>query len=191
MSYPTSPEFQAVDIRLVYNNVRSQTRSGRTQVRNIGAGYWTFSVRYPRLRQTDFAPIYAFLASTKGGTDSFSITPPSAISDALGNATGTLRANGAHTAGDRTINMDGISGTIKAGDFIKFANHTKVYMCTADFTNSGTMTIEPGLSAAVADNEVVTFDDVPFQMRLARDVQEFRIAGLDQYIIEVDLIEAV
>jgi hypothetical protein len=87
--------------------------------------------------------------------------------------------------------MDGISGTIKAGDFIKFANHTKVYMCTADFTNSGTMTIEPGLSAAVADNEVVTFDDVPFQMRLARDVQEFRIAGLDQYIIEVDLIEAV
>lgn len=190
MSYPTSPEFQAVDIRLVYNNVRSQTRSGRTQVRNIGAGYWTFSIRYPRLRQTDFAPIYAFLASTRGGTDSFSITPPSAISDSSGTATGTLRANGAHAAGDHTIAMDGISGTIKAGDFIKFANHTKVYMCTADFS-SGTMTIEPGLTEAVADNTVVAFDNVPFQMRLARDVQEFRIAGYEQYVIEVDLIEAV
>ena len=62
---------------------------------------------------------------------------PPVIGDSTGNATGTLRADGAHSAGDNTITMDGISGTVKAGDFIKFANHAKVYMVVSDFS-SGT-----------------------------------------------------
>lgn len=189
MSFPTDPEFLAVDMRLNYNNVRSQTRSGRTQVRNVGTGYWTFTARYPRLTREKFAPVMAFLAGTKGGADSFSITPP-VISDSRGDATGSLLANGAHSAGDRTIAMDGITGTIKAGDFIKFAQHDKVYMVVNDFS-SGTMTIEPGLVESVADNEAVTYNSVPFKMRMARDVQQFRVAGYEQYQVELDLIEVI
>lgn len=189
MSFPTDPEFLAVDVRLNYNNVRTQTRSGRTQVRSIGTAYWTFTARYPRLTRDKFAPIMAFLAGTKGGTDSFSITPP-VISDSRGDATGILLANGNHSAGDRTIAMDGITGTIKAGDVIKFANHDKVYMVVEDFT-SGTMTIEPGLVSSVSNNEAVTYNAVPFKMRMARDVQQFRVAGYEQYQIELDLIEVI
>tara|TARA_R100000951_G_scaffold14884_2_gene11650 strand:- start:4584 stop:5153 length:570 start_codon:yes stop_codon:yes gene_type:complete len=189
MSFPTDPEFAALDMRLNYNNVRSETRSGRTQVRNIGAAYWTFTARYPRLTRDKFAPIMAFLAGTRGGTDSFSVTPP-VISDSGGDAAGSLLANGAHSAGDRTIAMDGITGTIKAGDVIKFANHDKVYMVVEDFT-SGIMTIEPGLVASVSDDEAVTYNAVPFKMRMAGDVQQFRVAGYEQYQIELDLIEVI
>ena len=189
MSYPTDPEFEAIDVRLNYNNVRSQTRSGRTQVRNIGAALWSFTAKYSSLTRAQMAPIYAFLAGTQGGTDSFSITPP-VISDSTGNATGALRVNGAHSAGDNTVAMDGISGTVKAGDFIKFDNHTKVYMVVADFS-SGTMTIEPALHEAVINNEEVFFDSVPFTMRVARDVQQFKLSGYEQYDLQVDFVEAI
>ena len=97
---------------------------------------------------------------------------------------------GAHSAGDNTITMDGISGTVKAGDFIKFANHTKVYMVVSDFS-SGTMTIEPALHESVADNETVTFNSVPFTMRVARDVQQFKLSGYEQYDLQVDFVEAI
>jgi len=189
MSYPTDPEFEAIDVRLNYNNVRSQTRSGRSQVRNIGAALWSFTAKYNNLTRAQMAPIYAFLAGKQGGKDSFSITPP-VISSSTGNATGTLRANGAHAAGDNTIAMDGISGTVKAGDFIKFASHTKVYMVVSDFS-SGTMTIEPALHEAVANDEAVTFNSVAFTMRVTNDVQQFKLSGYEQYQIEIDLVEAI
>jgi len=189
MSYPTDPEFQAIDVRLNYNNVRSLARSGRTQVRNLGSALWSFTAKYNNLTRAEIAPLLGFLASKRGGELPFTITPP-VISDSSGNATGTLRANGAHSAGDTTIAMDGISGTIKAGDFLKFQTHSKVYMCTADFS-SGTMTIEPPLHTAVADNDTVTYNAVPFNMRQARDVQQFRLSGYDEYQFEVDFMESI
>jgi hypothetical protein len=190
MSYPTDPEFQAIDVRLNYNNVKTQTRSGRTQVRNIGAALWSFTAKYNNLTRDEMAPVMAFLAGTSGGTSAFSIVPP-VVSNSRGNATGTLRANGASAAGDKTIPMDGISGSVKAGDFIKFAQHSKVYMLVTDVTTSGTATIEPALHESVANNEIITYNSVPFTMRVARDVQRFQLSGFDQYQLEVDLLEAI
>jgi len=190
MSYPTDPEFQAIDVKLNYNNLRTETRSGRTQVRGVGSAGWSFTARYNNLTRDEMAVVYAFIASTQGGQSAFTIVPP-VISDSRGSASGTLRANGASSAGDRTVPVDGISGTIKAGDFIKFANHNKVYMLTNDVTNAGTMTIEPPLHASVSNDEAVTFNNVPFTMRLARDVQRFRLSGYDQFQVEVDFIEAI
>lgn len=190
MSYPTDPEFQAIDFRLNYNNVRSQTRSGRTQVRTVGTALWSFTAKYNDLTRAEFAPVFAFVAGQKGGEQEFNVTPP-VISDSRGNASGVLKANGAHSAGDSTISMDGIAGTIKAGDFITFAGHTKVYMCVADFTASGTMTIEPALYESVGNDEIVTYDNVAFTMRLARDIQQFKFSGYERYQFEVDLIEAI
>jgi hypothetical protein len=190
MSYPTDPEFQAIDVKLNYNNVKSQTRSGRTQVRNIGAALWSFTAKYNNLTRDEMGPVVGFIAATQGGSSSFTIVPP-VISSTRGTASGTLLANGASSAGDRTVPVDGISGTLKAGDFIKFANHTKVYMLTNDISGSGTMTIEPALHEAVSNNEAVTYNSVPFTMRVARDVQRFQLSGFDQYQVEVDFIEAI
>lgn len=190
MSYPTDPEFKAIGVQLNHNVVKSVTRSGRTQVRSIGAAAWSFTAQYNNLTRDELAPVYAFLAGTRGGVDSFTIRPP-IISNSRGSASGTLLTNGGHSAGDRTIAMDGISGTIKAGDFIKFGNHNKVYMCVSDFTNAGTMTIEPALNVSVSDGTQVTFNGVPFTMRVARDAQEYKFTGYDTYQFEVDLIEAI
>ena len=99
--------------------------------------------------------------------------------------------------------MDGFgadsSGRLKSGDFIKFAGHTKVYMIVSEFTPSSgaaTVTIEPPLISALADDEVVTYNNVPFQVHMTNDVQEFGAVGADKdgnllYEFEIDVEEAI
>ena len=53
-------------------------------------------------------------------------------------------------AGDSTITVDGLTGSLKAGDFIKFASHDKVYSVVDDGSTS--LVIEPVLQAAIANN---------------------------------------
>ena len=91
------------------------------------------------------------------------------------------------------------SGRFKAGDFLKFASHDKVYMVVADVTsssNAATVTIEPPLITALADNSIVTYDNVPFTVHLTNDVQDFGTVGADKdgnllYQFELDVEEAL
>lgn len=189
-TYPTSPEFASLNITSRHNNVKTETRSGRVQVRSIGAQRWELTAQYRVMTRAQMQPIIAFIMAQQGSLETFQIQLP-LHDDALGNVSGTVAANGAHDIGDSTITIDGITGTLKAGDFIKFANHTKVYMVTADRSGAGTLSIQPGLLEAVPDNTVVTYDDVQFTVRLANDVQEIRARGYEQYTYEVDLIEVI
>jgi hypothetical protein len=64
-----------------------------------------------------------------------------------------------YNVGDTSIVIDGGGGlTMVEGDVITFASHTQTYVVTntSDITTSGTMTIQPGLVAAVADDEAIT-----------------------------------
>jgi len=190
MSYPTDPEFSAINLRSKHKNFVTEARNGRRQVRSIGAQQWVFSAKYNSLTRAEFMPVYAFCVSQKGQLGTFTVTPP-VISSASGSISGTMLTNGAHTAGDSTIAVNGFIGTIKAGDFVKFNNHDKVYMVTSSLTNAGTLNIEPGLYENVADNTSVIYDNVPFLMRLDNDIQQYDLSGYDQYDFEVDLIEAI
>ena len=72
------------------------------------------------------------------------------------------------------------AGRFKAGDFLKFASHNKVYMVVADVTsssNASTVTIEPPLLQTLANDSVVTYDNVPFTVHLTNDIQEFGVVG--------------
>ena len=190
MSYPTTPEFSAVNVKSTSANISSTTRSGRMQVRGIGAQKWSFTAKYNDLKREEFAPVYAFIMTLDGQRNSFDITPP-VISNTSGTASGTVQANGAHTIGDNTITIDGLTGTIKAGDFVKFAGHSKVYMVTAERDGAGTLTIQPALLSNVANNEQVIYNNVPFKMRLENDVQEFGLSSFDNYQFELDMIEVI
>jgi len=190
MTYPADPEFAAINVKSRASNVMTETRSGRRQVRSIGAQRWSFTAKYNQLKRTEFAPVYAFIMTLEGQLNTFTIVPP-VISSTSGTATGTILTNGAHSVGDTTIAIDGITGTLKAGDFVKFANHNKVYMVVADRAGAGVMTIQPALVEAVSDNTAITYNDVPFTMRLDSDVQEFNLGGYDSYEYEVDMVEAL
>ena len=90
--------------------------------------------------RTTFAPIQAFIIKQRSQKEDFTITFPSYL-DAQGHETVTVSVNGVHyVVGDTTIAMDGFhsdgADRLKVGDFIKFANHSKVYMIVADVTSS-------------------------------------------------------
>lgn len=189
-TYPTSPVFTSANFRSEFFNLRSQTISGRTQVRNIGGQRFSFTAAYPPMTRTEFSPVMGFLMAQRGMAETFTIVLPE-VSSSSGSVSGTISAAAAGSIGDTSIAVDGFTGTIKAGDVFKFANHVKVYMATADLTGSGTLAFQPALVAAVSDNEAITHDDVPFTVRLNNDVQEYGIATDLSYSYEVDFIEAI
>jgi hypothetical protein len=130
--------------------------------------------------RSTFAPIQAFIIKQRSQKENFTITFPSYL-NAQGNENTTINVNGVHAVGDTTIDIDGFhadgAGRLKAGDFIKFSGHSKVYMIMADVTsssNAATVTIEPPLRSALANDETVTYDSVPFTVYLNSDVQEFQ-----------------
>jgi hypothetical protein len=76
---------------------------------------------------------------------------------------GTPLVVGAHSAGDTTIDIDGMTattGTYKKGDVVLFDGDTHAYAIQADVTASGagavTVTVSPPLRVALADNATVT-----------------------------------
>jgi len=189
-TYPTSPVFTSMNFRSEFFNLSSQTISGRMQVRNIGGQRFGFSAVYPPMSRSEFAPVIGFVMAQRGMAETFTIVLPE-ISSANGTVSGTMLSSAAGSIGDTSIAVDGLTGTLNVGDVFKFANHNKVYWATADRAGAGTLSFQPALVSAVLDNEVITYDNVPFTVRLANDVQEFSIATDLHSSYEVDFIEAI
>tara|TARA_R100001443_G_scaffold12345_1_gene21887 strand:- start:2604 stop:3203 length:600 start_codon:yes stop_codon:yes gene_type:complete len=196
-AFPTTPIANAINIKNNQTTIVSTSISGRRQARQLQNQRWEMTVSFPPMTRTNFAPIFAFVNSQRGRKESFTYTPP-IIDDALGTETGSVLVNGVHAVGDTTIAMDAFAGDgagrFKAGDYIKFASHDKVYMVVSDVTsssNAATVTIEPPLTTALADNSAVTYDSVPFTVALKNDVQEFQIGQDALFRYELDFIEVL
>ena len=189
-TYPSSPEASTVNVTSLQPNLMSETRSGRRQVRSIGSQRWAITATYNPMTRAEFMPVYAFVLSQKGQLETFQFVPP-VIGTTAGTATGSVTTNGTSAIGATSITIAGLTGILKAGDFIKFATHSKVYMVTADRSGAGAMTIEPPLFVAVAGSTAITYTAVPFTVRFNNDVQQYRLGGYEKYTYEVDMVEAL
>ena len=193
---PTSPEFNALSFQDEVNTLISLSDSGRRFARQIDNQRWKFTCRYVNLTRAEFAPIFAFITKQRGSKETFTISPPN-LKNALGSETTTISVNGAHTAGDNTIAIDGFNadaaGSLKAGDWISFSGHTKVYQVVSDVTpssNAATVTVEPPIIEALANNEVVTYDSVAFTVYLTSSIQSYSMGINNLYNYEFDVSEA-
>jgi hypothetical protein len=189
-TYPASPEASTVNITSLQPNLMSETRSGRRQVRSIGSQRWAITATYNPMTRAEFMPVYAFVLGQKGQLESFQFVPP-VVGSTSGTATGSVTTNGSFSLGATSVTIAGLTGTLKAGDFIKFDSHSKVYMVTADRVGAGAMTIEPPLFEAVGTGIGVTYSSVPFTVRLNNDVQQYRLGGYERYTYEIDMVEAI
>ena len=203
-AFPISnSKFETMGIKSIQNTIISKSQSGKKLARQIDNQRFGFTARIITAKRSDvYGELMAFIIKQRSGKENFTIIPPE-IEDARGSETGTVLVNGVHAVGDTTIAMDGFAGDgagrFKAGDFLKFASHDKVYMVVADATsssNASTVTIEPPLITALADNSTVTYDNVPFTVHLTNDVQEFGAVGSDKdcnllYQFEFDVEEAL
>ena len=197
-----SSKFETMGIKSIQSTIISKSISGKKLSRTIDSQRWAFTVSIITGNRSDvYGELMAFIVKQRSGKENFTIVPPE-IEDARGSETGSVLVNGAQSAGDNTIAMDGFAGDgagrLKAGDFIKFASHTKVYMVVSDVTsssNAATVTIEPPLIADITNNSAVTYDDVSFTDHLTGDVQQYGSVGDDKdgsllYKYELDVEEA-
>lgn len=196
-TFPTSPRPDRVTITSIAPTLVSIAHSLKRQVRSRGGHRWLLSLEYRELRRDEYAPLWAFLVAQRGQYETFTIVPAGHETPrgALG---GTPLAAGGTAAGLRSVPIDGLSTSVtgwgKAGDFVKFDGHAKVYMLTADVASNGageaTLAIEPALSAAVADNEPVSLTSVPFTVALSRDDAPLPFRGGLRADLSVELVEA-
>lgn len=192
-TYPTTPEFSSIGFSSEQKTITSTTDSGKMFAVQIDGQRFKFSASYPPMNRSEFAPVIAFVMKQRSQKETFQIALPD-LKNAKGDVSGTVLVNGSHSAGDTTIDVDGMTGTLKAGDFVKFGGDTKVYMVVSDATavaGAATLTIEPPLRSALSNDASVTYDGVEFTVRLTNDIQQFNTGDLDLYRFEVDFIEAL
>ena len=199
----SSAGFSTLGIKSIQNTIISKSQSGKKLARQIDGQRFAFTAQIITGKRSDiYGELMSFIIKQRSQKENFTIIPPE-IEDSRGVETGTLAVNGSHTVGDTTIAIDGFAADtanrLRAGDFIKFNGHTKVYMVVADVTSSSgaaTVTIEPPLTTALSDDEAVAYDNIPFTVHLTNDVQEFGAVSADKdgnvlYQFELDVEEAL
>jgi len=195
-TFPASPAFQSLNMRSIQPTFISRTISGRRQARQIGGQYWEMTATFPPMTRAEFAPINAFVLKQRGQYESFQVVPP-VLNAGLGSPAGTPLVNGADQTG-RSVVTDGWNNSItifKAGDYLKFANHDKVYTVVTDATSNGsgqsTITIEPALITSPANDSAITYTSVPFTVALTSGIQEFSTGTTGLFEFEIDLEEVL
>ena len=196
-AFPISnAKFESLGIKSIQNTILSKSQSGKKLARQIDGQRFAFTARIITAKRSDvYGELMAFIIKQRSGKENFTIIPPE-VEDARGTASGI--PHGTASAGATSITLGGTgTGTLKAGDFIKFANHDKIYMVVADQSDisTGSLTIEPPLTTAVSSSNI-TYDNVPFTVHLTNDIQEFGVVGADKdgnalYQFEFDVEESL
>jgi len=196
-AFPISTaQFESLGIKSIQNTIISKSVSGKKLARQIDGQRWGFTAKVITAKRSDvYGELISFIVKQRSGKENFTIIPPE-VEDARGTASGT--PNGTASAGATSITLGGTgTGTLKAGDFIKFASHDKVYMVVADQSDisTGSLTIEPPLTTAVSSSDI-QYDNVPFTVHLTNDIQEFGVVGADKdgnalYQFEFDVEESL
>lgn len=196
--FPTDPNFRSLNFKDNRPTLLNQTLSGKKQVRQIGAQYFSFTVAMPPLQQEKAQEIFAFLQKQKGSFEDFTIVAPLNNLGA-GKSETDIQVVGAHTSGDASIALDGFTanqtGALKAGDLIKFANHSKVYMVQSDIDSNGsgalTVLISPNLVTALTDNVAVTVNKPSFTVYLENNEIVYSTDANGFYSISFDVREVI
>ena len=196
--FPTDPNFRSLNFKDNRPTLVNQTLSGKKQVRQIGSQYFSFTVQMPPLQREKAQEVFAFLQKQKGSFEDFTIVAPLDNLGA-GKAETDIQVVGAHTSGDASIVLDGFTASqtsaLKAGDIIKFANHSKVYMVQSDIDSDGagalTVLISPNLVASLADNEAVTVNKPSFTVYLENNEIMYSTDASGFYSISFDVREVI
>lgn len=190
--------FSAVDFQVVSPTITTESFSGK--IRRVGQGhqYYVFGVKFPPMTAYQFGPINAFIARQFGQVDNWTIILPEISYNTGYNSAfiGTPTVKGYRDQGGTLIlqpppvgyknaEIQGMTPNkqqvLRAGDFFKFNNHSKVYMATSDLNSdgggTGTINFAGGLVAAVPLNQGIYTNAVPFTVILDGDVQEFTVGS--------------
>lgn len=196
LALPTTPYPERMTVRSVHSNYVSMSHSLIRITRGIGAHLWLFTLRYGPMTRAEFSPIEAFLESQRGRYRTFLFQPTPVYLTPQGTIAGsTPVVDGASQTGE-AVRIRGLAASttvLRAGDFLRFANHAKVYKAVEDVRSSSTgyavVQLVPPLMASLADGEAININSPPFTVAQNNDTREFEIGSPGQFVFDVELIE--
>ena len=199
-TFPTAG-FTAMELQTNTRSRLTESISGQTQRLKSGAQYWSFKLKSPPLSRSDFNAIYSFIVQQDGQVEAFTVVPP-VISSTTGTAAGTVTVADVNTAdplmgtsaGSSSVGVSGGTGTLKKGDLIKFSNHNKVYMLTADVDLDGSTVDQvsfypPLVESVTGGATTITYNSVPFTVFFNNDQISYELLTDGLYRYEIDVRE--
>lgn len=194
-TYPTSPGFRSVNLKLNDPTITFRAQSGRRITRKVSGHLWGMTFTYPPMTKEQFRPVLGFLAKLRGVYNTFTVVPPN-LATPIGTQTADTTVAASAAVGATAISLSGATAlaTFKAGDVVKFSNHTKVYMITDDATADGaglaSINVSPPLLSAVTiTTTTAKHSNVPFTMALVNSLQEVEANVVGHYTYELDAEE--
>lgn len=196
VSMPSTPGFVTSKFRLMTNTALFESSYDRTQqtLERPGAR-WAADFALPPMANADARDWVAFLTSLRGLVGTFNGYDPSQRTP-RGTATGTPLVDGGSQTG-RTLNTKGwstgVTGIMKAGDYIAFANRFHMVVEDADSDGSGdaALSIEPPLRESPAGDAAITVTNPTVIMRLTSDQAEWDVNTALHYGISFSGIEVL
>lgn len=192
-TYPASPSFNAINFKINTPTLVTQTTSGKSRRVGMGHSFYSFTVKYNNITRYDYGPIAGFIAEQYGPLESFQIVLPELSYSKVGNqTTSTVTTSASVLAGVDNVAVTGVTSgknLLRAGDFFKFSNHSKVYMCTTTWTSGNPLYFSGSLVKDVPSGTSIVYNAVPFTVLLENNVQQFDtgIGGITQ--IQLDMRE--
>lgn len=96
----------------------------------------------------------------KGHTERFRVVMPQNVGVLHRRTAASNRGRCSGLVGADKVSVSQLNGHIPMGTFIRFSDHSKVYMTTKDFTNGNELHIYPGLRQKVTEATFKCNDDV-------------------------------
>lgn len=199
-----SLNFASADFGLVSNTTSfTSPLSGTTQTLELPGAHWRGVLDYPPLNDADKRTLQVFLLKLRGAAGRFYFNDPiwKAAGGNDGAGTGTPLVNGGSQIGT-SLSVDGfaasVTGILKSGDYFSFDTTLgrELKMLTADVDSDGsgnaTLTFEPPIRNAPADNAAIEVSNPTTIFRLANDEQvKWAFAGGNIYTgFQLDVVEA-
>lgn len=202
-TYPADPVPQDLAVRSVQPTDVSVAHNLRKIRQSRGVQRWSLEFFYPPLTRDKLAILHAFAMAQRGQLEAFDVTLPIVGTGRSAYTASSVTVHTTAAAGDSAIVTTGwpssVSGVVRAGDMLTFANHTKVYLVTADAHSSGgvaTIAIVPQLIEPVAGGTSVKRESVSMRCTLTHDDLEYTImpGGNDAprwHVQPVQMVETV
>lgn len=174
LTMPTAPGFASVNFGLRANSKKnSSPLDGTTQTIEFPGSAWSFSATITRMDRIQAAEWQAMFTQLRGLAGRFYVGDPAAKTP-RGTALGTPLVNGASQTGN-TLVTDGWTanqtGLLLPGDYFQVGTELKMVVTTATSNGAGasTITFEPPIRTAPADNAAIITANPVCIMRLERE----------------------
>lgn len=206
------PGFVSETVSLVRPIERERARNGFMVRKARTHSKWEIAINYNPLTLTEFEPVYNFLMEKRGTKKAFYVSLPQYKAPKDATFATYVQSNpvpitsSSNSAGNRILEVDEPSGSIKVGDVFNVVDstdttHKQAYMVARVETSSlnetpptaGSVRIHffPGLQKDTPSGALVEFDGPLFKVKQKQDIQEYKLDSENLYAFKVTLEEAL